>query len=116
MRVEPLIMPAVNPSALPQSIIRRLNNEHKSIKPGTFIEELQDLLYFVFLIEGVQDHELKELFPLGGVVIETAPPNLNTIILGGTLPKWKSAFNADSFVLKEIYKMFLGTEARKYFQ
>lgn len=116
MNVKPLIVPAVNPSALPESIIRRLNKSNKSLKPDTFIEELTENMYFAFLVEEIRDHEIKQMFPsrLGGTLLSIVPPDLNNIVIGGTLPEWRNVFNLDIEVYNRIYKLFLATPMKEF--
>lgn len=118
MNVKPLIIPTVIPSALPENIIRRLNKKNKILKPDTFITELTENMYFSFLIEEIRDHEIKQMFlsRLGGTVLNTVPPDLNDIIVGGTLPEWKNAFNLDIEVFDKIYKLFLATPMKEFFK
>ena len=118
MNVTPLIIPTVIPSALPESIIRRLNKNNKILKPDTFITELTENMYFSFLIEGIRDYEIKQIFPsrLGGTVLSTVPPDLNNIIVGGTLPEWKNAFNLNIEVFNKIHKLFLATPMKEFFK
>lgn len=118
MNVTPLIIPTVIPSALPENIIRRLNKNNKSLKPDTFIKELIESMYFAFLVEGIRDYEIKQMFPckLGGTVLSTVPPDLNNIVIGGTLPEWKNVFNLDIEIYNKIYQLFLATPMKEFFR
>lgn len=116
MNVTPLIVPNVIPSALPESIIRGVNKDNKTLRPETFIKELTNVMYFAFLIEEIRDYDLKQMFPfrLGGTVLKTVPPDLNTIVLGGTLPDWKEVFKIDHEIYNLIYKLFLATPMKEF--
>lgn len=118
MNVIPLIIPTVIPSALPENIIRGLNKNNKSLKSDTFIKELTENMYFAFLVKEIRDHEIKQMYSsrLGGTVLSTVPPDLNNIIVGGTLPEWKNAFNFNIEVFNIIYKLFLATSMKEFFR
>lgn len=122
MIITPLIMPTINPSAVPSGIIRRLNSQNIKISSTTYVDEFKSFLYFAFLIEGVRTFTLADLFDcnLGGVVIVTTPPDLNDIILGGLLSEWAPYFIIRSGeageIFKEIEQIIMSTELRKFFQ
>lgn len=115
-------MPTINPSAVPSGIIRRLNSQNIKLSNNTYIDEFKSFLYFAFLIEEVRTFTLAELFKctLGGVVINTAPPDLNDIVIGGLLSEWKPYLKKYSGeageIFKQIEQIIMSTELRKFFQ